>query len=40
MECETFLENLSREFNKEEAEIFNFWKEDVTLGELYEYATA
>ncbi len=35
MECETFLENLSEEFDIELAQVESMWREDVTLGELF-----
>jgi propanediol dehydratase small subunit len=39
MECETFLENLSNDFNIELDELVKSWHEQVTLGELYEKVT-
>ena len=39
MECETFLENLSETFGKDIESLFEYWHEEITLRDLYSYAT-
>ena len=37
MECETFLENLSTSFSIDRDRLLEFWHEEITLRDLYEY---
>lgn len=39
MECEIFLENLELEFGKPIDELISVWHSEVTLGELFAFAT-
>ena len=36
MECETFIGNLSTEFNRSSEELVAIWDKDLTLGKLFE----
>lgn len=40
MECETFLENVGREFGIRTEELLVAWHREVTLGELFAFVTA